>query len=203
MTIPEESDSEKGSKPVVLSAFNTIGLVGEITEETSNEVIFAMTTLKETIKTVVGDIADDEADKEQECEIEMFISTPGGNADDMFAIYDVMRLVKDECDIKVTGVGKVMSAGVLLLAAGTKGKRRIGKNCRVMIHSVIGGVHGGFYNVENEMDEIRWVQTQYIKMLASETDMSQAQLKKMLQRKVNVYLSAEEAVEMGIADIVV
>ena len=40
-------------------------------------------------------------------------------------------------------------------------------------------------------------------MLASETDMSQAQLKKMLQRKVNVYLSAEEAVEMGIADVVV
>ena len=40
-------------------------------------------------------------------------------------------------------------------------------------------------------------------MLAEETDMSQAQLKKMLQRKVNVYLSAEEAVELGIADIII
>ena len=96
-----------------------------------------------------------------------------------------------------------MSAGVLVLAAGTKGKRRIGKNCRVMIHSVIGRVTGGLHNVENEIDEIRWVQDQYIKMLADESDLSRAQLKKMLQRKVDIYLSAEEAVEHGIADIIV
>ena len=200
MTIPEESDPEKGSKPVVLSAFNTIGLVGEITEETSNEVIFAMTTLKETIKTVVEDIADDEADKEQECEIEMFISTPGGNADDMFAIYDVMRLVKDECDIKVTGVGKVMSAGVLLLAAGTKGKRRIGKNCRVMIHSVIGGHVGPMHQMLNEVTEFKKIQDQYLNALVQETNMSKIYLNRLLKKKVNVYLTAEEAVELGIAD---
>ena len=200
MTIPEESDPEKGSKPVVLSAFNTIGLVGEITEETSNEVIFAMTTLKETIKTVVEDIADDEADKEQECEIEMFISTPGGNADDMFAIYDVMRLVKDECDIKVTGVGKVMSAGVLLLAAGTKGKRRIGKNCRVMIHSVIGGHVGPMHQMLNEVTEFKKIQDQYLNALVQETNMSKTYLNRLLKKKVNVYLTAEEAVELGIAD---
>lgn len=200
MTIPEESDPEKGSKPVVLSAFNTIGLVGEITEETSNEVIFAMTTLKETIKTVVEDIADDEVDKEQECEIEMFISTPGGNADDMFAIYDVMRLVKDECDIKVTGVGKVMSAGVLLLAAGTKGKRRIGKNCRVMIHSVIGGHVGPMHQMLNEVTEFKKIQDQYLNALVKETNMSKIYLNRLLKKKVNVYLTAEEAVELGIAD---
>jgi len=200
VTIPEESDPEKGSKPVVLSAFNTIGLVGEITEETSNEVIFAMTTLKETIKTVVEDIADDEVDKEQECEIEMFISTPGGNADDMFAIYDVMRLVKDECDIKVTGVGKVMSAGVLLLAAGTKGKRRIGKNCRVMIHSVIGGHVGPMHQMLNEVTEFKKIQDQYLNALVKETNMSKIYLNRLLKKKVNVYLTAEEAVELGIAD---
>ena len=47
------------------------------------------------------------------------------------------------------------------------------------------------------------MQEQYIKMLAEESELSRAQLKKMLQRKVNIYLSAEEAVEMGIADIIV
>jgi ATP-dependent Clp endopeptidase proteolytic subunit ClpP len=135
--------------------------------------------------------------------IQLMICSPGGNASEMFAIYDCMRLVRDSCPIETLGVGKVMSAGVLVLAAGTKGKRRIGKNCRVMIHSVIGGVSGGLHNVENEIDEIRWVQDQYIKMLADESDLSRAQLKKMLQRKVNIYLSAEEAVEHGIADIIV
>ena len=135
--------------------------------------------------------------------VELLICSPGGNASEMFAIYDTMRIVRERCDIETFGVGKVMSAGVLVLAAGTKGKRKIGKNCRVMIHSVIGGVSGGLHNVENEIDEIRWVQEQYIKTLADESELSRAQLKKMLQRKVNIYLSAEEAVEMGIADIIV
>jgi len=135
--------------------------------------------------------------------IELMICSPGGQAAEMFAVYDTMRLIRESCPIETFGVGKVMSAGVLILAAGTKGSRKIGKNCRVMIHSVVGGVHGGIHNVENEIDEIRWTQDQYVKMLAEETDMSRPQLKKMLQRKMNIYFSAEEAVEKGIADIIV
>ena len=93
-----------------------------------------------------------------------------------------------------------MSAGVLILAAGTKGKRRIGKNCRVMIHSVVGGTHGAMHNLENEMDEIRWIQERYIETLVAESDMTKAMVKKMLGRKVNIYLTAQQAVEYGIAD---
>ena len=82
--------------------------------------------------------------------IQLMICSPGGNASEMFAIYDCMRLVRDSCPIETLGVGKVMSAGVLVLAAGTKGKRRIGKNCRVMIHSVIAGNHAQQSHVHYE-----------------------------------------------------
>lgn len=202
MVNTQEDDAERASKPVVLSAFNTIGLVGEITEETSNEIIFAMTTLKETIKSVTAEEENpgDEASEQQECEMELFLSTPGGNADDMFAIYDIMRLVRGDCDIKVTAIGKVMSAGVLLLAAGTKGKRRIGKNCRIMMHSVIGGHIGPMYQMLNEVTEFKKIQEKYLDALVEETNMSKAYLNRLLKKKVNVYLTAEEAVELGIAD---
>tara|TARA_R110000824_G_scaffold216308_3_gene402967 strand:- start:1172 stop:1831 length:660 start_codon:yes stop_codon:yes gene_type:complete len=181
-----------------------IALFGDIDEPKAGQLCYNLHILSSEVSLVPEDPEDLSKGLVASVDpIELMICSPGGNASEMFAIYDNMRLVREKCDIETFGVGKVMSAGVLLLAAGTKGKRRIGKNCRVMIHSVIGGVHGGFHSVENEMDEIRWVQSQYIKMLAAETDMSQAQLKKMLQRKVNVYLSAEEAVEKGIADIVV
>ena len=69
-----------------------------------------------------------------------------------------------------------------------------------MIHSVAGGQWGPIHNLENEMEEIRWLQQQYTKAIVSETNMSERYLKKLLNRKVNVYLSAEEAVEYGIAD---
>jgi ATP-dependent protease ClpP protease subunit len=69
-----------------------------------------------------------------------------------------------------------------------------------MIHSVIGGSAGSFHSLENEMAEIRHVQETYIKLLADETNMTVSQLKRMINKKVNVYLSAEEAVKLGIAD---
>ena len=89
------------------------------------------------------------------------------------------------------------------MAAGTKGKRKIGKNCRVMIHSVIAGSHGSFHNLLNEMEAVEHLQKMYIDCLVAETSMTKKQLKNMLERKVNVYLSAEEAVELGIADIII
>jgi ATP-dependent protease ClpP protease subunit len=71
-----------------------------------------------------------------------------------------------------------------------------------MIHSVISGNHGSIHNLENEMDEIRWIQDRYIEAMVSETNMSKIHLKKILNRKVNAYFTAEEAVELGIADII-
>lgn len=135
--------------------------------------------------------------------IEFIISTPGGDADDMFALYDIMRVVRDKCDIVTYGIGKVMSAGVLILASGTKGKRKIGRNCRVMIHSVVAGSSGSFHSLQNEMSEIKHLQKSYIKTLSEETNMSIKDLNTMINKKVNVYLSAEEAVKLGIADIIV
>jgi ATP-dependent Clp protease protease subunit len=135
--------------------------------------------------------------------IEFYISSYGGNADDMFALYDIMRQIREETEIHTIGMGKVMSAGVLLLAGGTKGKRKIGKNCRVMIHSVIAGNHGNVHNLVNEMEAIQGLQEMYINSLVEETKMSKTRMKKMLERKVNVYLSAEEAIELGIADEII
>ncbi len=184
--------------PLVLSAFNKIGLIGEITEAVSNQVIFALLSLKDTLE-VFPEEEEEDALKEER-EIELVVSTQGGNADDMFAIYDMIRLIREECDIKTTGVGKVMSAGVLLLASGTKGKRRVGKNCRIMIHSVIGGHVGPMHQLENEMTEFKKIQELYLNSLVEETNMTKAYLNKLMKKKVNIYLTAEEAIELGIAD---
>lgn len=180
----------------------TIGLIGDVTEEKASEVIYGLLTLRESgYRQELKDPTDPNSDIVESCEpMEMIISTYGGSAMDMFGIHDMMRAVREDCEIHTVGVGKVMSAGVLILASGTKGKRRIGKNCRVMIHSVVGGTHGPMHNLENEMDEIRWIQEKYIETLVRESDMTKAMVRKMLNRKVNIYLTAEQAVEYGIAD---
>jgi ATP-dependent Clp protease, protease subunit len=132
--------------------------------------------------------------------VEFYINTYGGSADDMFALYDVMQVVMEETEIHTIGVGKVMSAGTLLLAAGTKGKRKIGKNCRVMIHNVAAGNFGTLPNLTNELEAIQTLQEDYITAMVENTKFTRKKLEKLLNEKVNIYLSAEEAVKYGLAD---
>ena len=180
-----------------------IGLIGDVTEEKSSDIIYGLYALKEMGKKEVPASSKRGKPKIAYEPLDFIISTNGGSASDMFAIYDVMREIRKECVIATHGLGKVMSAGVLLLAAGTKGERKIGKHCRVMIHSVIAGNSGPMFNLENEMKEVRETQRRYIEALKAETKMSVAQINKFFEKHVDIYLSAEEAVKLGIADIVV
>ena len=149
-------------------------------------------------------VALDNAEKNENtaAPIEFYISTYGGQATEMFSVYDVMRIVRERVPIHTYGVGKVMSAGVLLLAAGTKGERRIGKSCRVMIHGVVGGQQGHIADIENEFSETKLTQKMYVESLVEETKMTKKYIKKLIDRKTNVYFDAKEAVKLGIADII-
>jgi ATP-dependent Clp endopeptidase proteolytic subunit ClpP len=172
-----------------------IGMFCDVHEEKVAEVIHAMLYLNEMNKL--------EKKAEDKRPIEFYLSTYGGSADDMFALYDIMRTIRQDSEIHTLGLGKVMSAGVLLLAGGTKGKRRIAKNCRVMIHSVAAGNAGALHDLTNELEAIQDLQDMYTCCLAAETNMTEGDIKDMLNRNVNVYLSATEAVQLGIADIIV
>ena len=168
----------------------SIMFVGEVSEEKAADLISALLVLSQD-KAPTQKRADD---------IKLYISTYGGSAHEMFGIYDVMNYCKQFCDIETIGLGKVMSAGTLILAAGTKGKRKIGKNCRAMIHSVNGGSIGELHSLENEMEQMKNLQDNYIQAMSSETEMTKRQIQRLINRKVNVYLSAQEAVEKGLAD---
>ena len=196
----EEEHSEEEVNPVVellqsLEAQDSpekrsIMFVGEVTEERAADLISALLVLSQ----------DKPKDAEKAEDIKLYISTYGGSAHEMFAIYDVMNFCKKHCDIETIGIGKVMSAGTLLLSAGTKGKRKLGKHCQVMIHSVNGGSIGELHSLENEMEQMKNLQDTYIQCLSSETSMTKRQIQTLINRKVNVYLSSEEAIEKGLAD---
>ncbi len=178
------------------SQMRVVGLFGDVNEQTCAEVVQNLLVLSK-----MGEIPKKERkDKYSHPPIEFYLNTHGGSASDMFAIYDMMRNAKKNCEIHTIGIGKIMSAGVLLLAAGTKGKRKIGRNARVMIHSVLGGSEGPLFNIQNEFEEIKFVQEAYSKTLTQETNLTPKIMKELLEQHVNIYLSAEEAVKYGIAD---
>ena len=191
----EESESEEvmtladliQSKQEDIPESRSIMFVGE---DKAAEFISALLVLAQT--------KDEEAERADD--IKIYVNTYGGSADEMFAIYDIMTWCKEHCDIQTIGLGKVMSAGTLILAAGTKGKRSITAHCRVMMHSVNGGHAGELHNLQNEMEQMAGLQDSYIQAMSNETIMTKRQLQTLINKKINIYLDAEEAIGKGLAD---
>ena len=180
----EQQSSDPTSPP---DDTRVIGLFQDIDEQKAEEIIYALKLYS----------------IESSDPIEFYISSVGGSATDMFSMYDFMSFIKKKCEIKTVALGKVMSAAVLLLAAGTKGHRAIGSNCRIMLHSVIGGNTGSIHDLKNEMKEIEKIQDMYMSALVRDTKLTKKKLKDLFSQKVNIYLSAEEAIECGIADYII
>lgn len=207
--VAEETSDKQEKAPIDVQALlsgmaeemesRTMLLQGEVNEEKAGEIISGFLALAD-LKPPKGEPKEGEMPYDP---ITMYVSTYGGSADEMFAIFDIMNHCKKSCHIETIGIGKVMSAGTLILAAGTKGKRKISKNCRVMLHQVSAGAFGPLFNMTTEIDAIQKLQDQYIDAMASCTNLSKRKLKSLLNERVNVYLTAEEAVEYGLADIII
>jgi len=207
--VAEETSDKQEKAPIDVQALlsgmaeemesRTMLLQGEVNEEKAGEIISGFLALAD-LKPPKGELKEGEMPYDP---ITMYVSTYGGSADEMFAIFDIMNHCKKSCHIETIGIGKVMSAGTLILAAGTKGKRKISKNCRVMLHQVSAGAFGPLFNMTTEIDAIQKLQDQYINAMASCTNLSKRKLKSLLNERVNVYLTAEEAVEYGLADIII
>lgn len=130
--------------------------------------------------------------------ITLVVSTYGGSVDEMFSLYDTFRLIK--APVHTVALGKVMSAGVLLLAAGSKGKRLIGRHARIMIHPVSAGSGGNVFEVRNDVEEQERLQNLMVQALERETKMKRPTIDGFMKAGHDCYITAEEAIKLGIVD---
>lgn len=133
--------------------------------------------------------------------IHLVVSTYGGSVDEMFSLYDTIKVLP--CPVHTIALGKVMSAGVLLLAAGEKGKRLIGRSARIMMHPVSGGVYGNVFEVLHESKEHQRLHDLMVSALESETKMKRGDIQKIMKAGHDFYITADEAIKLGIVDKVI
>lgn len=161
-------------------------LSGEVNEHTIGMVIAQLISLANT-------------NKEQP--IDLIVSTYGGSVDEMFSLYDVIKYLP--CPIRTLGLGKVMSAGVLLLASGAKGERRIGRRARIMVHAIHGHSAGTVFDQDNELEETKRMQRSMVECLIKETSMSKEEVEKIMLSRQDYYIDAEKALQLGIVDKII
>jgi|SRR6056300_69862 len=131
--------------------------------------------------------------------ISFYINSPGGSVTAGMSIYDTMQFIKSPVHTIV--LGQAASMGSLLAVAGEKGKRKILPNARHMIHQPLGGMQGQASDVEIQANElVRWKKV-LTDIYVNHTDKTYEELEKDMDR--DNYMTAEQAVEYGLADTVV
>lgn len=135
--------------------------------------------------------------------VKFIVSTAGGMLIDAFALYDILRLLREKTEVETWAVGKVMSAGLMIVSAGTKGKRHASANTRFMLHSASVDYSGTINEVYENLKELEHSQQTYLSILAKETKMTKKQLEKMLSTNLDYHFNAEEAKNKGFIDVVV
>ena len=129
-------------------------------------------------------------------DISIYINSPGGSIYSGLAIYDTMRFIKP--DIATMCVGVAMSMGSLLLAAGTKGKRAVLPNSRILIHQPSAGFEGQSTDIEIHAREILNVRARIDEIYAEHTEKPTDVVRADMER--DRFFTAEQAVEYGLVD---
>ena len=132
-------------------------------------------------------------------DISLYINSPGGDINSLFAIYDTMQYIKP--DLTTICFGQAASAAAVLLAAGTKGKRLALPHARILIHQPYAGAQGQVSDIELASKEIQRLKTQLEEILARHTGQSAERINKDTDR--DFVMTAAEAKEYGIIDEVI
>ncbi|MCP3958153.1 MAG: ATP-dependent Clp protease proteolytic subunit [bacterium] len=130
-------------------------------------------------------------------DVALYINSPGGSTSAGLAIYDTMQYVKP--DISTFCVGQAASMAAVLLAAGTKGKRIILPNSRVLIHQPwVRGLGGQQSDIQIQAQDLLSLRDRLDQVLADHTGKTQEEIHRDTDRD-NI-LTAEEAIEYGLVD---
>lgn len=159
-------------------------LTGEITSENVQEcikwIVYENLEVKEKILT-------------------LYVNSTGGDLYQAFALIDIMQSSKHS--VRTIAVGSIMSAAFLIFTSGTKGERYIAANTGIMCHQFAGG--GGdakFHDLKAEMKENELLNQKMVNILKEATGLTPSRIKSKLLPASDVYMSAQEALDLGIAD---
>jgi len=166
--------------------------------------------LKDRIIFIGGPIEDDTANlviaqllflqnENADANISIYINSPGGVITSGMAIYDTMQFVG--CPVATYCLGQAASMAAVLLAAGTKGRRCVLPNSRLMIHQPHGGARGTATDISIQADEILRMRQRLNEILAHHTGQTVQRIEEDVDR--DRFMSAAEAVAYGLADQII
>lgn len=164
---------------------STLRLIGDIDEQLAELAITGITLL-------------DQQDKD----ISVILMSNGGCVDSGMAIFDAIKLCKN--NVTIAGTGYVDSMATVIMQAADE--RLLTEHCRFMVHMGEADLGGHPVNLERWHRDykrwLRWAEELFLEKIREvHEDYRPSQVKKLLQ--FDSVLTAQEAVELGLADRVI
>jgi ATP-dependent Clp protease protease subunit len=129
-------------------------------------------------------------------DIRLYINSPGGDMNALFAIYDTMQVLS--CDVSTVCIGQAASAAAVILAGGARGKRFTLPTARVLIHQPHGGAQGQSVDLELAVKEMVVLRDRMVQSLAEDTGQDPDAIRRDIDR--DFILRGDEAVSYGLVD---
>ena len=184
--IPEQDNSEKEPSRLLQEAGMYV-FMGEITDDAIRPII-------EWI------LVENHVVRKKKNELLLMICSEGGAMESAFALIDVMRA--SSIPIKTVGLGSVASSALLIFLAGTPGRRMLTPNTSILSHQYSWGSDGKHHELFAMTKEFGLAQQRMMDHYRVTTGLDEEVIKQRLLPASDVYLSAEEALALGICDFI-
>jgi len=133
--------------------------------------------------------------------IQLVINSPGGNLQSAFGVCDVIQ--GSMIPIHTIGIGLIASAALMIFMTGRRGERVITPNTGILSHQWTWGSFGKEHELLAKVKEFDLMKDRMIKHYKKHTGLSEKKIKQYLLPPTDVWLSAQEAVKLHIADKIV
>ena len=130
----------------------------------------------------------------------LIINSPGGELTSAFALIDIMN--GSDIPIHTVGVGQIASCGLLVFMSGAKGHRLLTPNTSILSHQWSGDLSGKEHELVAQQKENELTNARVLHHYKKITKLKEKIIKKVLLPANDVFLSAEEAIEYGLADAI-
>ena len=134
----------------------------------------------------------------KEKKLTLFINSTGGDLYQAFALVDMMNNSKHT--IRTIGTGAIMSAAFIIFASGSKGERYISENAGIMCHQFSNTIENKYHDLKAQMKETDLCNARMLEILKQATGKNEDTVKLHLLPTSDVYLTAQEMIDIGAAD---
>lgn len=187
MPILQETDNSEKEPARLLQEAGMYVFMGEVNDETIRPIV-------EWI------LVENHVVKKKKKELLLMVCSEGGSVEDAFALIDVMK--SSSVPVKTVGLGVIASAGLMIFLAGHAGRKILTPNTSILSHQYSNAHEGKHHELFAIAKEHNLIQQRMLEHYRSATGLDTDVILEKLLPPSDMYLSAEEALALGICDFI-